>query len=370
MLRTFFYPPGRERNPGLEGLRAFAVWLVFCVHVAGTFAAESLHLNLDQVRTVELQDGFALFVSWVFRSHYGVQIFFVLSGFLICRLVLDRRGFAYGPYLLRRVLRIYPAFLLSLVVALAASAVLRPGLSVEAKTLLANLVFLNGVPEFGFVGYNAVSWSLFYELAFYLVFPALAYFPARSAAARAGVILVVSLLLGWGPLGFGYVRGAAMPFAAGAILALKPDAALARWAQRVPQWAVLALYLASTTALWGGILGEDAFAAVFPVAATGLALHAGYGEGWLGRAFRLAPVRALGNISYSFYLLHVWAVISVTAFVRGSLPQGLPGFALLGGMSFALALAASALSFRATEYPYFSWARRGTARATAQEPRG
>ena len=90
------------RVPGLDGIRALAVLLVVFYH-----------LNL-------------LGLGWV-----GVQVFFVLSGFLITRLLLELRdGRALGSYLRtffgRRVLRIFPLYYLFLVVALLLSALAIP----------------------------------------------------------------------------------------------------------------------------------------------------------------------------------------------------------------------------------------------------
>ena len=95
-----------------------------------------------------------------------------------------------------------------------------------------------------------------------------------------------------------------------------------------------------------------------------------HGDGFLARAFRARPLRAFGNISYSFYLVHAFCVAVVFHFVRSLLPAS--GLAAVlacvatGIATFALATGIAAVLFVTLERPYFVWkARRRVAAAVA-----
>ena len=127
----------------------------------------------------------ARLLFWLHASHHGVFLFFVLSGFLIGRMWWPRPTLPYATFAWRRTLRIYPAFLLSFAGSLAfayASGTWVPPDGPRAAR--ATLLFLNGAPGSGVVPFNIVTWSLFYEMTFYLAFPALALAGARRGAAR------------------------------------------------------------------------------------------------------------------------------------------------------------------------------------------
>src|SRR6266404_7791207 len=86
----FLLGPESSRNPAMEGLRALAVLLVFLVHALGYYLQSSQHLDLTRdlgrfLPTVR-EGSTTNKVLMVFqRSEMGVDLFFLLSGFLICR---------------------------------------------------------------------------------------------------------------------------------------------------------------------------------------------------------------------------------------------------------------------------------------------
>src|SRR5262249_12925364 len=129
---------------------------------------------------------------WLFRSHHGVFLFFVLSGFLIGRMWWPRPAMSYATFSWRRALRIYPAFLIAFAVSLVfarASGTWQPP---DWLRLVGNVFFINGAPGTGIAPFNIVTWSLFYEMTFYLSFPLLLVL-ARSAVvvAIAGIVMPV-----------------------------------------------------------------------------------------------------------------------------------------------------------------------------------
>jgi peptidoglycan/LPS O-acetylase OafA/YrhL len=344
----------------LDGVRGFAVFLVFCVHAAGNAAHAAFGANFGEARLATLTGPGEIALYWLYCSHHGVYLFFVLSGFLIGRMWWPRPVTTYAAFAWRRTLRIYPAFLLALagsVVFAATSGIWRPS---DLATLGANLLFLNGLPSLGVVALNTVTWSLFYEMTFYLAFPALAL--AALAAGRHG----------GGAL---WTGGVAAPVAA---VALGADAMVLCWAllfagvalavheaplrafvARVPAPAVLLAYLAVTSAaLFASVpvlVALPAFGAV-AVLLIAKSLAPGNAVAWI---FTRAPLRALGRISYSFYLVHWMLVVLVARAVTGHVDAlGALGatLAIFAGGFAVSALAATALWWVA-ERPYFAWTR-------------
>src|SRR4051812_18322890 len=92
-----------QRLPALEGLRGVAVALVFLQHYCGQF------LNYTQLSglTRQFAELFDKFGS------YGVELFFVLSGYLIYCILLRRRP-AFLAFMARRARRLYPSFAVAL----------------------------------------------------------------------------------------------------------------------------------------------------------------------------------------------------------------------------------------------------------------
>ncbi len=144
-------PGGGRRLDALTGLRFFAAAAIVLHHLPGTFGIQ--HGYLGKVSLAQ-----------------GVSVFFVLSGFVLF--------YAYPQldtlrevrrFLVARVARVWPLHVLTLL-----AAVLIKG-PFELSTFLANFFLLQSwIPKAGyFFGYNAVSWSISTEFAFYLFFPIL-----------------------------------------------------------------------------------------------------------------------------------------------------------------------------------------------------
>lgn len=150
--------PERGRLPVIDGLRALAILLVLGFHAAG---------------------------EWISGGFAGVDVFFVLSGYLITRLVIDaihKNEFCYSHYLLRRLCRIWPALLVTVSgVALAAPFFLAPyrldHLPFEIRSALlffANHYYLQGTNYFQPAAETQPllhTWSVAVEMQFYLIWP-------------------------------------------------------------------------------------------------------------------------------------------------------------------------------------------------------
>jgi peptidoglycan/LPS O-acetylase OafA/YrhL len=130
----------------------------------------------------------------------------------------------------------------------------------------------------------------------------------------------------------------------------------------VPDTAAIAFYLSSTI-LFAQLLGYAYFIPVFVVATFALILKMLHGDGVLRCVFSWVPLRYLGNVSYSFFLVHGLAIeLVMSRYGRASGNAG--AWSLTGMFAVALFLSivlATALFFIA-EKPYFTWRRSVTDR--------
>ncbi len=147
----------------MEGLRGFAVFLVFLVHYF-TLVEPWLTQGTAMRIAAELTN----------VGHSGVDLFFVLSGFLIYgTLIAKKRPFI--PYFKRRIQRIYPTFLCVFAIYVALSLLMPSeskipdGLWRGTTYILANLLLLPGLAPIEPV--ITVAWSLSYEVFYYLITP-------------------------------------------------------------------------------------------------------------------------------------------------------------------------------------------------------
>ncbi len=139
--------------------------------------------------------------SYSIRCTVGVDIFFAISGFLICTLLLRERqktgGINLRSFYTRRVFRILPPYLLYLAVITLLSAA---GLIiVQKREVLACLFFyrnyLPAVQTRDIGWYTGQFWSLAVEEHFYLLWPAMLLFLRRRRAAIAAVVLIIAIAI-------------------------------------------------------------------------------------------------------------------------------------------------------------------------------
>ena len=359
MLSQLYLLPDHhgKRYSAMEGLRGFAVWLVFLTHVCENYGVTVYQANVTYVPMSALASWKLRLMAWGARSHYGVDLFFILSGFLVMRMMIARQGrFNLATYLWQRVLRIYPAFLLSLV-AVTWISVHNGFYQYSTNIFIKNIFLLNGVIECGVPGYNGVTWSLTFEFIFYLLCPLVLLLaplgilrsPLRYLLFAYGAYLLLTCLHP------SYSR--CVMFLAGGWMAVLRDEELTAFAERLPEWAVIALYLTATTIFAVKTdIPWDRFAPMFCAAGTLLVLKACYGRGVLNRLCNNIAMRCLGNISYSFYLIHGTCVYLVcTQIPRWSawIPSHKVQFAIVLAISMALSLLAATLLFVVAERGYF-----------------
>jgi peptidoglycan/LPS O-acetylase OafA/YrhL len=187
----------RKHMPELDVLRGVAILMVVAFHgLYWSGATSTIHVVHLLMR--------ATVVGWL-----GVNLFFVLSGFLITGILLDTRGKPsyFRQFYLRRVLRILPAYFATLIALILVRYIQLPQ-TIVALLFLANYMSALGIPG----GYGPL-WSLSVEEQFYLLWPALvAKVSVRALTAICVVLCLIEPLLRWldasGRLPLGDVRGA------------------------------------------------------------------------------------------------------------------------------------------------------------------
>lgn len=352
--RIYTLPNTASRFTAMEGLRAYAALLIFLVHYFDNFSRNILGIDLNSHNLGSVEDPVSGMVFYLFASHYGVDLFFFLSGFLIYRIV-SRASFSYPEFVKGRLLRIYPTFLVSLFVWACVRIVIHHAYPFDLSQLLGNLLFLNAIPSLGVTPYNAVTWSLFYEFVFYLLFPAILLLPGPNSHQGPWHVIGFGIVFVWAAVNLNPFFIRFMMFFGGALMASLGYRQLTGLAKRIPDSLVIGCYLSST--LWFSfLLGYQNFIPVFLVTSFLLILKVLYGTGFLNRMFQNCWLRYLGNISYSFYLMHGLAIELVTGHLaKGLVEYGIAVYLVVTfGLALLLAVVFSTALFLLTEKPYFS----------------
>ena len=318
----------------MEGLRGLAVLLVFFVHfhaLFGSYLSSRLVFRASE------------FLGTVGNS--GVDLFFVMSGYLIYG-ALIRRETGYFKFTSRRVRRIYPVFLAVFALYLALSALfpqedkIHGGVFVAGRYILANLLLLPGI--FNIHPIISVAWSLSYEFFFYLTLPvvvSLGRMRQWKASRRLAAFALLWLLFGIASLHYGQdTRARMISFIAGIVLYELISAGRARFALTIAgEFAAVALVTASFAFFYEvhrprSTSQINAFLPVFALSAAFffLSFYCFEYSSFLKRVFSWSPLRYLGNMSYSYYLIHGLTLEGV-ALVW--LKVGLPLSSLWAGLS-------------------------------------
>jgi peptidoglycan/LPS O-acetylase OafA/YrhL len=359
--------------PNLDGLRTLAALAVFATHVGYcvTFpSGDSLLLN-----------GFK--IAFLHNSRLGVRFFFVLSGFLITRIILHAEtspeGFSLKQFYLKRVLRIWPVYYMTVFIGFLGTLTGIAYLHMQNNNwplLLAfaenfDLIALDGTERGALV---SVLWSVSIEEQFYLVYPLLLLaLPARWRSTGALAFFGLSLWYRWfcgvfSVRGLVHTLSAAGDLALGCLLAieLRQRPALQARVARLPGWVSWLPYglVLATIALqhqfprWGEMqlllcsLQSAAFAAIL-----------------LDQAFRAqsplnlsrAPwLNRLGKYTYGFYCYHlacIFALRILCANYRDLNQLSFLEFGLFFVVAWLLAQTVSYLSYRFYELPFLRWNR-------------
>jgi peptidoglycan/LPS O-acetylase OafA/YrhL len=143
----------------------------------------------------------------VSKGYLGVEVFFILSGFILCHVYLpvaEEGRFRYGAFLWARLARIYPLHLVTMAaIGLVGFAAVLAGRAIDpnilsAPAVLPNLLLTHAWGLAPVSGWNHPSWSISAEWFAYLAFPAFAWLAIRlrkaPEAALAGALVLVFFL--------------------------------------------------------------------------------------------------------------------------------------------------------------------------------
>jgi peptidoglycan/LPS O-acetylase OafA/YrhL len=347
----------REIRPDLEGLRGVAVVGVLLFHLGAPWAA----------------GGFV-----------GVDAFFVLSGFLITGLILrerERTGrISLVAFYARRVRRILPAALVTIVVTIGAATIVLAPLDIPTVALDGAAAALSvgnirsAIDATDYFGASTPSpfrhfWSLGVEEQFYLLWPALLIVVLGSSGSRRRVALVIAGIVGVSLAAAVWLTAVDQPWAfysyptrawqlgLGGLLAVT-----AGWVARRSSLLLAPVAVAGLAGLVAAFVIVDAgfaypgLVALLPTVATAAVIAGGDRRGPARWLLGLPPVRWFGRISYSLYLWH-WPILVLPVLALGRELSAPERLALA-----AIAIGVGALSWRWIEEPF----RRGWSPTTSR----
>ncbi|HDL6591516.1 TPA: acyltransferase [Yersinia enterocolitica] len=295
----------------LDGLRAVAVIAVFFYHC---------HLTISGINF--LKGGF-----------FGVDIFFVLSGYLISNIIresLNKGKVDFLNFYIKRFKRIYPALLvISLLTSIVAYQLLLPDeLFSYGKSLLSSLLFLSNYYFYSVDPYTATSslynfllhtWSLSAEWQFYMFFPIFMVIISRFFKSHIFQILLVAALLSFTAAQILTVKNADLSFysfltrawelMAGALLSFISRDFLVQEQKKnsiiLKLMPIVGIYLIFFSLVFiDDSMPHPSFITLVPVLGTSLLIIFSNQSEIVGKILSLKPIVFIGAISYSLYLWH------------------------------------------------------------------
>jgi exopolysaccharide production protein ExoZ len=340
-----------ERDIAIEGLRAYAALIVFFVHFSWDFSYHTLGVDLNHLRAAQLaSDQQALFpLLWLFSGHYGVDLFFLISGYLIAGMV-KASHFRYAKFMVHRVLRIYPVLIVSTLIYVGYLK-LNGMQSFTLYEFAGNLLLLNGIPLLNFPDINLPTWSIFFEFAFYILFPLIWKLSGQHLGRT--WLLAALVLLPLACLDDQFIRF--FMFMAGVTLKLAPPHLIKKITYRIGEIGTILLYIASTTWFFFD-RNYLIFIPIYMLTAGLLLEHAVHGRGVLFKLFTLKPLRYFGNISFSFYLFQILSIMIARPIVNQlGLDSILLYFICHMVLSLGISSALATATFIVLEKPYFRY---------------
>jgi peptidoglycan/LPS O-acetylase OafA/YrhL len=333
----------------MEGIRGFAVFLVFLVH----------YVTLIEPWLLEGSATFQAAEHIRRIGNLGVDLFFVLSGFLIYGMLIEKPR-PFRNYLLRRIQRIYPTFTVVFIVYLVLSLAFPseskiPGELSDAAIFVAqNYLLLPGL--FDVTPIITVAWSLSYEFFYYFLIPILiAALCMRSWSSQQRLLFFISasvFLFGYfssygGPIGL-------LMFIPGILVY---EVIRNKTVKSLAPVGLPSLILAIGVAMLLRDLDTNGWwrYAVLYILFFVFCLECFVSSGLTSRIFSISPLRWLGNMSYSYYLIHglaLKAMFLLLTIIYPPLQSDALMFWLVLPPIFLLTLIPSAILFIFVEKPY------------------
>jgi len=314
--------PESDRIPALDGVRGLAILFVLVMHSLYI----GPHFGLDVMNHPYAR------VAWLGWS--GVDVFFVLSGFLITGILVRSKGGSryFRNFYIRRALRIFPLYYLVIVLLL--YVLERKPVSVGGQ--LAHLLYYQNfyyvlAPGASFDAARHVTWSLAIEEQFYLLWPAVVLLTSVRMLRIVCVVTIIAAvalrlsLVDAGFHGTHFLTPCRLDALAwGALFAVmpRPSVWLGRIATPVGIAGLIATGFVSGSSLpdtpaqqtWGLLAALALGVGLLTLART---------EPRLARVFNAWPLRTLGKYSYCIYLTHMLVVEWLTVRVLTIDPETL-----------------------------------------------
>jgi exopolysaccharide production protein ExoZ len=309
-----------DRFVALEGLRGIAAFLVVIQHYA-TLMAERVTSGSGLDFVVRLTDRVGA---------VGVQLFFIISGFIIYA-ALDRRSGSYIEFIKRRMRRIFPLAWVIFSIVLASKfanesdLIVDPVTGNQALDILCNYLLIPGIHPADPI-YD-VMWTLSYEMLFYFSFPLLLLLVKHFALSMMGrnifwiilSVLIVVAIPRLAAIAFffcGVVAFELQKYMQGRTASLAKIGAIASWA--------LPLVIIYFALIDGKFMDQPFELGKYTYPLNRIPLFGAIGiitmiavahqSGVLAKALSVLPLRIMGNISYSLYITHA-LVMQVTLVV-------------------------------------------------------
>lgn len=309
-----------KRIPELDGIRGVAIGMVLVWHYFATPSA-AIHFA-DRSLMWYLQAACGL--TWS-----GVDLFFVLSGFLIGGILLDSRERPdyFCSFYTRRFFRIVPIYAAVLLMAqlfIAHSGITRmPGLNSGPWYIYPLFLQNFWMAKTNMLGFLGVTWSLAVEEQFYLTLPAIVRFVRKSlpwivgAGIVAAPISRVALIYAFpastvAPRALTFCRADTLLLGVAVAMCMR-NARAAVWLRNHSRylWTAAGILLAGAgvmtlyrRATYGIVMTGFGLTWLALLYAAAVLLAITQSNSWFGAALRFAPLRRLGTIAYGVYLLH------------------------------------------------------------------
>lgn len=332
-------------NQSIQGLRGISIVLVFFSHwYVGLLAAGLLGPSL--------QSGHIQIFN---LGKYGVEVFFMISGYVIVKSL--RCHTSLWSFVIARIARIYPLFLLLHIAVFTLGPIFHYKFFVGVDAaewlylFIVNLLLLPGVFDLPLA--QPVAWSLSYEIAFYaLAIMAMVLLRPKSRVSTCGGwvawSLLAAMLLSFHPRTVFFLPGVAAALWGDQIRSCLARVPAIVAAMSLPVflavWAQLGLSSGRTLFNFGLDPLTWSYYAFALLSGALFFSHATLVDSWLSRALGARVMSGLGNVSYSFYLLHLFVIVGLrTVFRLWVIPHtGLEaGFWIFGfvGLNLAILLA-------------------------------
>jgi peptidoglycan/LPS O-acetylase OafA/YrhL len=336
--------PAAKYRADVDGLRAVAVIPVLFFHT-----------------------GMGLFSG----GYTGVDVFFVISGFVITRKLVDDMDagqYSIASFYVRRIRRIIPALIGTILVSYVAALVLfLPDAMLDfSRSVAATALFVSNIYFWRSSGYFEIqaldrpllhTWSLSIEEQFYLVIPIVLYVALRYFRKQAGLLFVLAALASLGlsifatsfapTANFFLLPTRAWELLIGALLVLLPLAPVSNRPLREGVALLGFAMIAVAVVTYSDTTPFPGLAALLPTLGAAIIIYTGSNHTTVvGRALSLKPMIFIGLISYSLYLVH-WPII---VFARYALLRDLEGWEIAAFACASLLLAYA--SYRFVETPF------------------